>query len=253
MIRALRSEWIKLRTVTMNWVLTIIAIGFPVTVTSITAYVQGDQPEYNARSLVELLNGLSYVTVLLVGVVAAVSITSEYGFGTIRPTFAATPRRGRVIMAKGIVVFLYAIVLQTVVLGVGLLLGGALARNQGATLDFGSDTDLRPALIGAVVLASSAALLAFGLGMLVRSTPVSVTMFILWPLLLESLIGGLLIAITHSSRVIYWLPFRAGFQLSSMGGAFQEGPSRLVAGLYFGGVALALVLLGTLSVQRRDA
>ena len=30
MINTVKSEWIKLRTVTMNWVLTIIAIVFPI-------------------------------------------------------------------------------------------------------------------------------------------------------------------------------------------------------------------------------
>lgn len=38
MINLLHAEWIKLRTVTMNWVLGIIAGAFPLAVTLLTAY-----------------------------------------------------------------------------------------------------------------------------------------------------------------------------------------------------------------------
>jgi ABC-2 type transport system permease protein len=102
-INLLRAESIKLRTVTMNWVLGTIAIAFPLVVTLITAFVRGDDDDFTTDQLLEVLTGTSFITVLLVAVVAAASITSEFGFGTIRPTFAATPRRVRVITAKALV------------------------------------------------------------------------------------------------------------------------------------------------------
>ena len=40
---------------------------------------------------------------MLLGVIGAATVTGEFGFGTIRPTFAATPRRTTVLVAKALV------------------------------------------------------------------------------------------------------------------------------------------------------
>ena len=66
MIRTLRSEFIKFRTITMNWVLGIVAMAFPLAITLLTAWFQGDNADFTGRNLVEVLSGTSYVTVLLV-------------------------------------------------------------------------------------------------------------------------------------------------------------------------------------------
>lgn len=128
MINLLHAEWIKLRTVTMNWVLGIIAGAFPLAVTLLTAYFNGDSSEFGTSDLASVLGGTTVVCALLCGVIAAASITSEFGFGTIRPTFAATPQRLRVVVAKGAVVVLATTALATVVQLVGWFAGSAIAR-----------------------------------------------------------------------------------------------------------------------------
>jgi len=259
MIGLLRSELLKLRTITMNWVLGIIAVLFPVAITLIVAATTGDDEYTLASNVLEVLSGTNRVAVMLLGVIAAVSITNEYGFGTIRPTFAATPKRSRVVLAKGAVVVVTAMLIDTVVLFAGLLGANAVlpTRTDGTSLDLLGEPGLQAMLIGSVVLAGLAALAAYGVGMLLRSTPASVAMFILWPLLVEGLVGGVLIAITKDTNVMRWLPFQSGFQLGNLGSGFggegDVGFSRVVSGFYFGAVALGLSLLGTLSVQRRDA
>ncbi len=254
MMNLLRSEWIKLRTVTMNWVLAIIAIVFPLAVTLITAGVNGDQSDFSARTLLELISGSSFVSVLLLGTIAVSSITSEFGFGTIRPTFAAVPRRGAVIVAKGVVAVFSAMGIQSIVVTIGVIGGKALADSRGASIDMDSESTLYPVLIGIVLLAGLAALFGYGIGMLIRNTPASIAVFILWPLLAEGLIGGLLFVITRSSSVPEWMPFRAGFRLAAVSiGSSDSGPTRVVAGIYFGGVSLALASLGAWMVNRRDA
>ena len=252
MINLVRAEWIKLRSVTMNLVLSIIAVAFPLLVTLITAGVNGDKPDFDARTLLDLLTGSSFVTVLLVGVIAAAAITSEFGFGTIRPTFAATPRRTRVIVAKGIVVVAAAMLVEAVVVVVGIVVGSSLAGSQGADIDLGAVPTALPALAGVVVLAGLAALVAYGLGMLVRSTPVAVVVFILWPLLAEGLVGALIAVVTGSDSVVNWLPFQSGFRLALVN-LDGLGPGRLASGLYFGAVGAVLATFGAWSVNRRDA
>ena len=263
MIGLLRSEALKLRTITMNWVLGIIAVLFPVAITIISTAATSDDQFAEARSSLEVLSGTNRVAIMLLGVIAAVSMTNEYGFGTIRPTFAATPKRGRVIIAKGVVAVVTAMLLDTMLLLIGWFGANAVVadRADGTSLDLMAEPGLREMLIGSVVLAGLAALAAYGIGMIVRSTPASVALFLLWPLLVESIVGGVLYAITKNEHVMRWLPFNAGFSLGDLGSGSGSGfgeaagfaLTRVQSGLYFGAVAVGIALLGTLSVQRRDA
>ncbi len=252
MINLLRSEWIKLRTVRMNWILGIIAFAFPVTITLLTAFFSGDDQSFTARTLLEVLTGTAVVAALLCGVIAAASITSEFGFGTIRPTFAAVPRRTRLIAAKGIVAVTTSMVLLAGVELLGVGVGRPLAEGQGATIDLDSALAV-PALVGTVVLAGLMALAGYGLGLLTRSTPAAISILIVWPLIAEALIGGLIGLISGWHNVVQWMPFQAGVRLVFVGSDFFDGPSRVVSGLYFGGVAAALTIAGGIAVNRRDA
>ena len=74
-----------------------------------------DVDDMSSRDLVEMVTGTSIITGMLLGVIGATAITSEFGFGTIRPTFAATPRRIRVLVAKGIVTVLMALAVEAIV------------------------------------------------------------------------------------------------------------------------------------------
>lgn len=251
MIDLLRSELIKLRTVVMHWVLIVIAFAFPLVITLLTAFFNGDDVGYDARQLVEVLTGSSFLAVLLIGVTAAASVTGEFGFGTIRPTFTATPRRERVVVAKAVVLVGVALLVQLLVVAVGWLVGSQIAEGRGATIDLGSVDAGINAIVGTIVLAVLMALVGLGLGLLVRSTPAAVAALILWPLLVENLLGGLLGLIVDDQGIAAWMPFRAGFGIASL--ETFEGPSRLVGGIYFAAVALGLVALGAWSVRRRDA
>ena len=251
MIDLLRSEQIKLRTVVMHWVLCVIALAFPLVITLLTSFFNGDDEGWSARSLVEVLTGTSFLAVLLIAVIAAASVTGEFGFGTIRPTFTATPRRSRVVIAKAIVLVVLALEIQITVVVVGWLAGSAIAESRGATMNLSSVEAGTNALVGTVVLAALMAVVGLGLGLLVRSTPAAVAALILWPLVVENLLGGLLSLIFDSSGLAVWMPFRAGFTMATLDPF--DGPSRLVAGIYFAGVAAVLLAIGTWSVNRRDA
>lgn len=251
MINVLRSEWIKLRTVRMNYVLAIIAVAFPVIVVVLTA-VFADPDGYDARDLVNVVTGTSVVTGLLLGVIGAAGITGEFGFGTIRPTFAATPQRLRVVVAKGAVVVLATTALATVVQLVGWFAGSAIARGRGATIDLAEVPTAVPAMVGAVVLTALMSLAGYGFGLITRSTPVAVSILIVWPLIAEGLVGGLLGLATDNDDIPRWMPFQAGIRLALVE-LVDDGPSRLMAGGYFGAVALLLVALGAWAVNRRDA
>jgi len=253
MINVLRSEWIKLRTVKMNWILGLIAFAFPLIVTLLTAFFSGDESDFTGLTLLEVLTGTTIVTTLLCGVIAAASITGEFGFGTIRPTFAAVPRRMRVIAGKGVVALGTAMILVVLVVLIGVFVGQQLAEGQGATIDFDRYPSAFSALLGTVVLAGLMSLAGYGLGMMTRSTPAAISILIVWPLIAEGLIGGLIGVITGWENVGAWMPFQAGISLVFVEFNDFDGPSRAVAGLYFGGVAAVLAAIGAWAVNRRDA
>ena len=190
MIGVIRAEWIKLRTVTMNWVLGTIAVAFPLIVTLLTAYFRGDDTGFSlftSDDLASVLTGTSVVSALMCGVIAAASITSEYGFGTIRPTFAATPKRHTVIVAKGLVAIGAAVTMATFVQLVGWFVGSAIAEGRGSTIDLSLTPTAVPAMVGLVLLTAFMSLAGYALGMITRSTPAAVSILIVWPLIAEGL------------------------------------------------------------------
>lgn len=252
MIDLLRAEWIKLHTVTMHRVLTVIAVAFPLIVTLLTAFFQGDNRSYDTGSLVGTLSGTSLLSALLFGVLAATAVTGEFGFGTIRPTFAATPSRGRVVLGKAIVSVVFTAAAATAIVLVGWFAGRSIAEGQGATIDLDRLPTAVSAMVGIVAVAATLAVIGLGLGLLFRSTPATVTALIAWPLIGEGLIGALIGVVIDSDHVQQWMPFQAGFQ-AALHETQDGGPSRLGGGLYFAGVALAILALGTWSTNRRDA
>ena len=252
MIRTIRSEWIKLRTVRMNTVLVVLAIAFPLIVTVLTT-VFVDSDDMSSRNLVSLVTGTSVVTGLLLGVIGAAAITSEFGFGTIRPTFAATPRRSRVLFAKAVVTVLVAIVVEAVVVALCFGVGSIILNSRGGGISLSDAGSARGALVGIVFFAAIVSLLGYGLGLLIRSTPASIAVLILWPLVAESIVGGILFAagVENGGK---WLPYSAGINLGDPDAGLDSASlGRVAGGLYFFAVAAVITVLGAISVQRRDA
>ncbi|NCY17872.1 MAG: hypothetical protein EBX39_14165, partial [Actinobacteria bacterium] len=190
----LRSEWIKTRTIRMNWVLFIIAIVFPLVAAGLFAGFS-DAENLLALDQFQLVSGGMIITSMLLGVIGATSITGEYGFNTIRPTFAATPRRVRVVAAKAVVAAAVAIVVSVVVVVAGLTLVNTLVRSRvdasvpDSALDVTSVDDFFAASLGIVVFCALLGLFGLAIGLIIRSTPAAVATIVLWPLLVENIVA----------------------------------------------------------------
>jgi ABC-type transport system involved in multi-copper enzyme maturation permease subunit len=117
----------------------------------------------------------TFAGLIAVIVVAAMFITAEYRRGLIRVTLAASPRRGRVLAAK-------ALVLGTITFVVGLpaawaaqLIGEPMERSRGIFIDpVSAPTELR-ILAGTAALLAVAAVLAVAVGALLRRGAAAVT------------------------------------------------------------------------------
>ena len=102
-MRTIQSEWIKLRTILSNKILVLGAFLFPFVIVTLAATFGSVADGPNSLEMAEFVMGMSVVTSMLLGVVTAIGLTSEYTHNTIRPTYAATPARPRVLMSKIVV------------------------------------------------------------------------------------------------------------------------------------------------------
>jgi ABC-type transport system involved in multi-copper enzyme maturation permease subunit len=126
------------------------------------------------------------ITNLLVGtfagligvlVVAAMFITAEYRRGLIRTTLAASPRRGRVLAAKAIVIGAATFVVGLAAAAAGLTVGAQIARHQAYLFPATWTTELRVA-VGTAALLAVAAVLALALGALLRRSVAAVSIVV---------------------------------------------------------------------------
>ena len=247
MIDAIRSEWIKLRSARSNFVLLILATAVPVALTLLLAFTV--QPEdVTAEDTFGLLLVGDNIGQLLLGVLGVLVIGQEYRHTTIRVTFTADPNRARVMTAKGVVIAATGLIVGGVATLFSYVLGNAILTSRDMELVMEGSTQVR-ALAGAVLLFALYGLVGLGLGAIIRATAGAITLLVVWPLIVESIISGFF------PKVGRWLPFTAGSQLMSTSSTFDaaEALTPRAGGLLFTVFALVLLLVGTTLVVRRDA
>jgi hypothetical protein len=144
-------------------------------------------------SMIGVIAGL--IALICLGALFA---TSEYRRGLVRTTFAATPRRGRVLAAKatvlGGVTFVLSLVavVASFLVGVPLLKRGGMAPPAFPTPSLTDGTVLRTLVLAALFM-TGVALVALAIGMLTRRSAVAITvtivLFVL-PLIAGSVLPG---------------------------------------------------------------
>lgn len=247
MRNAIRSEWIKLRTARSNLVLLLLAAAVPVAFTIlITATVRSSDVEDQDRFSL-LLAGVT-IGYLLIAVLGVLIIGQEFRHTTIRVTFTAEPRRARVMAAKALVVAATALVVGVIATVFSYAIGNAIMTSRGLDVTLAGSTQAR-AMVGSVLLFALYGLVGLGVGSIIRATAGAITLVVVWPLIVESIIKGLL------PKIGKWLPFNAGSQLTSTDTTINssEALSPRAGGLVFLIFALVLLVVGTALVSRRDA
>jgi ABC-type transport system involved in multi-copper enzyme maturation permease subunit len=116
-----------------------------------------------------------FVGLIAVVVVAAMFMTAEYRRGVIRVTFAASPRRGRVLAAKGVVVGVAAFVVGLVASVLAIWLGLPREQNGGLVLLPVSLLTEARVIVGTAALVAVTAVLAVALGAILRRSAAAVT------------------------------------------------------------------------------
>lgn len=173
---ALGAEWAKLRTsrgARRNLPLgTVLGVGLTALVAAVLGATYDDLSAAERADFDPLDAALAggLIPAFFFTVVAVKVVTSEYASGMIRLTLTATPRRGRVLAAKGVVVGVATTVLGIVASAGMVLASTVIFEAYGApTLDFG-DGDVLRALIGTTLLGPMLPLMGVAVAIVLRGT-----------------------------------------------------------------------------------
>lgn len=135
--------------------------------------------------------GIAVFGVPVLMVLASMAVTSEYRSGMIRTTFIAAPKRTIVVLAKVVVVATFSAVYAAAMAVTAIALGRLFAT-AGSGADLSSTSLDVWRLAGAIALyAALAAALGVGVGVLLRAGPGAVAVLLLWPLVVEPMLGNL--------------------------------------------------------------
>jgi ABC-type transport system involved in multi-copper enzyme maturation permease subunit len=116
----------------------------------------------------------TFAGLLAVVVVAALFVTAEYRRGLIRLTLAAMPSRGRVLVAKSVVVAVAGFIVGLLGAGIAVLSGEAITRARGYyAFPISGMTEAR-VIVGTAILAAFASVLALAIGTIVRRSAATV-------------------------------------------------------------------------------
>jgi hypothetical protein len=197
--------------------------------------------------------GVAVFGVPVLMVLSAMTMTGEYRSGTIRTTFAAIPNRTLVVVVKAIVAALFSAAYTAV-----LVLGAMLAAQVASTPVLGSMLSLTEAgvwrVTGALALfAALAAVLGVGVGALLRYAAGAVAVLLLWPLVVEPILGNLP---DVGSQVGPYLPFGNAFRFTDVEWLYPTYSmpwDRFGSLIYFAAVVAVVFIAATVVVNRRDA
>jgi ABC-type transport system involved in multi-copper enzyme maturation permease subunit len=178
------------------------------------------------------------VALIFSGLAGVLVITSEYRYGTIRPTFLFTPRRSNVLFAKLTTGLLTGLVFGAAAVGLSLALGSLIlsARGIASSLDRG---DIALLAGGGLTGISLRGAFGVGLGAIVRNQVAAVIGLLAWDFVINGLLFGLALMPTTAANAL-------------MGLKTEHLLSPAAGGAVLLGWVLTLALAGLALTLRRD-
>ncbi|GEM29968.1 putative ABC transporter, membrane protein [Nocardia neocaledoniensis NBRC 108232] len=248
----LAAERIKLTSTRSPWWCSAVVVLLSVGLAALMALITNidAEPGQGPPPLTPALaaSGVAGFGVMVLMIMAALTVTSEYRFGVIRSSFLAVPNRSKVIVSKAGLVGVYAAVLTGVLALVAFVVAKVIVGDEAPMLVL--DGNWR-AIYGIPIYAFLCVLLAIGVGVLVRQAAAAISLIVLWPLLIEGLLG----AFGSFGRAVNpFLPFANANRFlttEEVSGNWHWG---VWGSLIYFAVFVAIVFAGALVVvNRRDA
>jgi len=208
MIAQIRAELLKIRSTrtTIALILAMIALTLLITLlTGLLTHPAGLATQQDQRQLLSL-SSLAGVFSALAGVLL---VTSEYRFGTIRPTILFNPARSHVLAAKAVAGALAGIVFGVLSVAIGWAIGYTILTGRGIPVVLSSGDILLLTLGGLAGTALWGAIGA-GLGAIIHNQVGAVITLLAWGLVVDNLLFGL------APRVGRFMPARASDALMGL-------------------------------------
>lgn len=198
-LRAVRSEFVKIFTTRMWWVLIIVLIGYVAFTAGLLAAVFGGLGEQIAASgggvpqipdallpaiIYSIASSVGYVFPVLFGTLAT---TTEFRHQTLTPTFLAQPHRGTVLGAKLVTLSFFGGVYGVAALVASVGIGATILSATGHSTGLG-DSDIW-ALLARIVLAMAIwAVIGVGLGALIPSQVAAIVIVLAFTQFIEPIL-----------------------------------------------------------------
>jgi ABC-2 type transport system permease protein len=184
---------------------------------------------------------------LFASLLGAMSITSELRHGTIRPTFLATPRRMRVLVAKVVTSALAGVAIGLLAQALAAGIASAGLAERGIDISLGGREYVQ-LLAGGALAGGLWGAIGVGIGAVVRSQVGSLIGLCVWLLLIETALIGNVASVGK---------FAPGAGAGALAGAIQTQSatallSPALGGLLLAAYATAVVAAGSLTLARSD-
>ncbi|CAN5164106.1 ABC transporter permease [soil metagenome] len=246
---ALAAERIKL----LSTRAPMVAVAGAAAISLALAALQGASQGMGAMAPQDAAVGVAVLAVPVLMVVASMTITSEFRTQMIRTSFLAVPNRILVLIAKAVVSAALAAAATAVMVLASVLVAGFFAPPLATgALSLGAPEVWRT--VGAFALyAAVAAVLGVGVGTLIRAAPGTVAVLLLWPLVIETVLGLLP---STGARVGPYLPFANAYTFLDVEWIYRGYDMRwgaLGGIVYFTGVTAMVFAAALVVINRRDA
>ncbi len=242
MIGLMRAESLKIRSTRTTLGLLAGMTALVVLVVVLTGVFAKSSDLIGTSNQLSLLSYGSFA-IVFAGLAGVLLVTSEYRYGTIRPTLLFNPSRARVLIAKLVASFLAGIIFSVVAEGAGLIAGLLILTARGLPLTLsGGDIGL---LIGGTIAGTALwAALGVGLGSLIRNQVGALIVLLSWIFVVEPLVFAFVPSVGR------WFPGQAVNALTGLASAHLLAPAAAAAVLVLWASSLAVA--GNALMARTD-
>jgi ABC-2 type transport system permease protein len=247
----LHAEWVKMRTVRSTWwtVFATFVLGAGLTILMCWGNAEWLAEPGADESPGSFLTWGMMIAPISAVVLGSLTVTTEYGTGMIRSSFAAVPSRSKVVAAKSLLVVAVLFVVGTVTALVGYVGGNYFLDQEG--IGMALEGDVLRSMYGSGLYLAGIGLLTVAVGFVLRHTAGTVSVVLALILVLGNMV--MLVPGSLGDWLEKLMPGNAGGAVST---AVSFNPNLLEPWTGFGVFAAEIAVLLVLAfavVRRRDA
>ena len=252
-VRVIRAEWTKLRALRSTRWCTLTAA---VLIVGVGALVAGSGTVYHVSAGNTAAAGVSgallgvLIAQLVLGVVAVLAFSGEYGTGMIRATLAVVPARLPVLRAKLIVLVGLVLPVTMVCAFAGFFTATAIESSRGGSVISLTDPGVLQTVAGSSLYLTVVVIIGLALGALLRKTAAGLSAFAAVFFVIPVAAGTLPHSITGFTP---YLPSNAGGALWGQSATSAQALSPWTGFAVLCGYAVVLTGLAAWQLRRRDA